>query len=151
MVWEPKLRHAEAPLALCVSQWYGFVVPDAPIPKVDGDLFIGPYNLGDAMHGDHVLARIERRRPDGRAEGRVVQIVKRQHPTIVGLFRYGAHGNSVLPYDSRILQEVLIPPGDELSPDLRQKLRAASGSEPVADRRTRFAELDGAVGRFELN
>src|SRR5580704_8291890 len=81
---------------------YGFVVPDAPIPKVEGDLFIGPYNLGDAMHGDHVLARIERRRPDGRAEGRIVQIVEREHPTIVGLFRYGPHGNSVLPYDSRI-------------------------------------------------
>jgi exoribonuclease R len=43
---------------------YGFVVPDAPMPRVDGDLFIGRDNLGDAMHGDHVLARIERRRAD---------------------------------------------------------------------------------------
>ena len=40
-----------------------------------------------------VLARIERRRADGRAEGRVVQIVEREHPTLVGLFRYGPHGN----------------------------------------------------------
>jgi ribonuclease R len=129
---------------------YGFVVPDAPIPKVEGDLFIGPYNLGDAMHGDHVLARIERRRPDGRAEGRIVQIVERQHPTIVGLFRYGPHGNHVLPYDSRILHEVLIPPGDELSPDLRQKLRAISGDEPAMSRRTRLTELDGAVVNVEV-
>src|SRR5215472_5944748 len=32
---------------------YGFVVPDEPMPRVEGDLFIGPDNLGDAMHGDH--------------------------------------------------------------------------------------------------
>ncbi|MGA2509797.1 MAG: VacB/RNase II family 3'-5' exoribonuclease [Candidatus Acidiferrales bacterium] len=124
---------------------YGFVVPDEPMPRVEGDLFIGRDNLGDAMHGDHVLARIERRRPDGRAEGRVVQIVEREHPTIVGLFRYGPHGNHVLPYDTRILHEVLIPPGDELTPELREKLGVATGSEPPSMRRMRLPELDGAV------
>ena len=55
---------------------YGFVVPDEPIPGVDGDLFIGRDNIGDAMHGDRVLARIQRRRADGRAEGRIVQIAR---------------------------------------------------------------------------
>ena len=124
---------------------YGFVVPDEPMPRVEGDLFIGRDNLGDAMHGDHVLARIERRRPDGRAEGRVVQIVEREHPTIVGLFRYGPHGNHVLPYDTRILHEVLIPPGDELTSELREKLGVATGSEPPSMRRMRLPELDGAV------
>ena len=59
------------------------------------------------MHGDRVLGRIVRRRPDGRAEGRVVQIVTREHPTVVGLFRYGPHGNHVLPYDVRLHHEVL--------------------------------------------
>ncbi|MGA9632602.1 MAG: hypothetical protein WBQ63_14335, partial [Candidatus Acidiferrales bacterium] len=49
---------------------YAFLVPDHPIPGVDGDLFIGRDSLGDAMHGDRVLGRIVRRRPDGRAEGR---------------------------------------------------------------------------------
>src|SRR5580693_3509237 len=86
---------------------YAFLVPDSPMPRVEGDLFIGRDGLGDAMHGDRVLARIERRRADGRAEGRVVQTVQREHPTIVGLFRYGMHGNVVLPYDMRILHEVI--------------------------------------------
>ncbi|MDE3169292.1 MAG: hypothetical protein KGL75_04040, partial [Acidobacteriota bacterium] len=31
---------------------YGFVVADAPIPGIDGDLFIGRDGLEDAMHGD---------------------------------------------------------------------------------------------------
>ena len=133
---------------------YGFVVPDKPIPGVEGDLFIGRDGMGDAMHGDTVLARIARRRNDGRAEGRIVQIVEREHPTQVGLFRYGPHSNVVLPYDTRIHHEVLIPPGDELSPELREKLReasgAASGADPTANRRVRLAELDGAVVNVEI-
>ncbi len=130
---------------------YAFLVPDSPMPRVEGDLFIGRDGLGDAMHGDRVLARIERRRADGRAEGRVVQIVAREHPTIVGLFRYGPHGNVVLPYDVRILHEVVIPPGAELTPQLRQKAgEAGSGGRAAAHSRTRYPELDGAVVNVEL-
>jgi len=130
---------------------YAFLVPDSPMPRVEGDLFIGRDGLGDAMHGDRVLARIERRRADGRAEGRVVQIVAREHPTIVGLFRYGPHGNVVLPYDVRILHEVVIPPGAELTPQLREKIsEAGSGGARVGNSRTRYPELDGAVVNVEL-
>jgi len=129
---------------------YGFLVPDAPMPRVEGDLFIGRDKLGDAMHGDHVLARIERRRADGRAEGRVVQILERQHPTLVGLFRYGPHGNVVLPYDTRIPHEVSIPPGDELTTALRQKLGVEAAGAPAPSRRLRLPELDGAVVNVEI-
>src|ERR1700735_1561082 len=129
---------------------YGFLVPDHPIPRVEGDLFIGRDSLGDAMHGDRVLARIERRRFDGRAEGRVVQILEREHPTLVGLFRYGPHGNHVLPYDIRILHEVSIPPGDELTPELRAKLGVDPKREPASMRRMRLPELDGAVVDVEI-
>jgi ribonuclease R len=131
---------------------YAFLVPDSPMPRVEGDLFIGRDGLGDAMHGDRVLARIERRRGDGRAEGRVVQIVAREHPTIVGLFRYGPHGNQVLPYDVRILHEVVIPPDAELTPELRQKAGEAERGRGVSagNSRTRYPELDGAVVNVEL-
>jgi ribonuclease R len=129
---------------------YGFLVPDRPIPRVDGDLFIGRDGLGDAMNGDQVLARVERRRADGRAEGRVVQIVEREHVSIVGLFRYGPHGNVVLPYDTRIPHEVAIPPGDELTPGLRQKLGVDAKGAPASTRRARLPELDGAVVNVEI-
>jgi len=126
---------------------YGFVVPDDPAPKMEGDLFVSRDNIGDAMHGDRVLARIDRRRPDGRAEGRIVRILERQHPEVVGLFRYGDHGNYVLPYDTRILHEILIPPGAELAPTLREKLH---GAETRASARARLPELDGAVVNAEI-
>ncbi|HWG59396.1 MAG TPA: VacB/RNase II family 3'-5' exoribonuclease [Candidatus Acidoferrales bacterium] len=128
---------------------YGFLVADTPMRGVEGDLFIGRDGLADAMHGDRVLARIERRRADGRAEGRIVQIVHRENATLVGLFRYGERENYVLPYDMRIPHEVLIPPGAELTPALQQKLGEAQ-QRPPAGRRMRLAELDGAVVNVEL-
>jgi ribonuclease R len=124
---------------------YGFVVPDKPIPGVDGDLFLGRDAMGDAMHGDHVLARVERRDRRGRAEGRVVRVVERAHATVVGLFRYGSQGNVVLPYESR-LGEIVIPAGDELPEALAAKLGIARPAGP----RERIPQLDGAVVNVAL-
>ncbi len=128
---------------------YGFVVPDKPLAKVEGDLYVGRDATGDAMNGDQVMARIERRRADGRAEARVVRVVSRAHDTVVGLFRYGATQNTVLPYDVRLPQEIIIPAGEELTPKLREKV-AATNQSAGANRRTRLAELDGAVVNVEL-
>ncbi len=119
---------------------YGFVVPETPRKDIEGDLFIPPDQLGDAMHGDRVIARIERRRPlsygaaggAGRAEGRIVRVLGRAHPTVVGLFRYGHRGNVVLPYETRITQAIIIPPGEELTPELQAKLGAR---QPAGRRR----------------
>jgi len=132
---------------------YGFLVADEPMRGVEGDLFIGRDSLDDAMHGDRVLARVTRRRSDGRAEGRVVRILERENPSVVGLFRYGPHGNVVLPYDTRITHEISIPPGRELTPELQAKLGVAPGREdrePASMRRMRLPELDGAVVNVEI-
>jgi ribonuclease R len=135
---------------------YGFVVPDTPVPQLDGDVFIPREAVEDAMHGDHVLVKIQRR-PGGasgaqRAEGRIVRILDRAHPSIVGLFRYGPHGNTVLPYDVRIQHEVEIPRGQELTPGLWKKLGFSGVDEQsIRGRRIpRMEELDGAVVNVEL-
>jgi ribonuclease R len=130
---------------------YGFVVPDMPRKDLEGDLFIGRDAMGDAMHGDHVLASIERRKRfgdgagPGRAEGRILRVIGRAHATVVGLFRYGSRGNTVAPYESRLLQEIIIPSGDELTPELQGKL----GGHPPK-RGVRLPELDGAVVNVEM-
>jgi ribonuclease R len=128
---------------------YGFVVPDAPRKDLEGDLFIGRDAMGDAMHGDHVLASIAHRKRfgdgAGRAEGRILRVLNRAHETIVGLFRYGSRGNTVAPYESRLLQEIIIPPGDELTSALQGKY---GGHQPR--RNLRLPELDGAVVNVEL-
>jgi ribonuclease R len=134
---------------------YGFVVPDVPLPYLDGDVFIPPNAIEDAMHGDHVLARVQRLggvAAAQRAEGRIIRILRRAQPTIVGLFRYGTPANVVLPYDARIQHEVQILPGHELTLGLAKKL----GFSGVDDRSLRgrriprLQELDGAVVNVEL-
>src|ERR1700676_3707665 len=134
---------------------YGFVVPSTPVPQLDGDLFIPPSGINGAMHGDQVIARIKPAygvTGARRAEGTIVRILGRAHATVVGLFRYGSSGNVVLPYDVRIQNEIEIPPGDELTPQLREKL----GLPPTADQQTRpkrlpvLPELEGAVVNVEL-
>ena len=129
---------------------YGFLVPDRPIPGIEGDLYIGRDNTGDAMHGDRVDAHIERRKPGGRGEAAVVRIVERAQPTIVGIFQYGSSGNFVRPFDERLHQEIIIPPGEELTPELRARLRPQDLASATARRRLRLKELDGAVVNVEL-
>jgi ribonuclease R len=124
---------------------YGFVVAEKPVPGVEGDLFVAAPNIGEAMHGDTVAVRILRRRSDGRAEATILRVLKRAHPTVVGLFRYGSRGNVVVPYDARLPQEIIIPPGDELPPALREKLGAHGFAEQRKQRAPRLPELDGAV------
>ena len=133
---------------------YGFVVPDTPVPHLDGDVYISREAIEDAMHGDHVLVKIRRRPGAGaeRAEGRIVRILDRAHPTIVGLFRYGVEGHVVLPYDTRIQHEVVIPPGQELTLGLAKKVGFSGIDErSLRGRRVpRLRELDGAVVNVEL-
>ena len=99
---------------------FGFVIPDAnslsPALKslLAGDIFIPPHAIGNAMHGDRVLVDVVATRPDGRAEGRIVRSVVRSHPTVVGIFHYGSRHNYVKPIDSKITQEIVIPPGMEI-------------------------------------
>jgi ribonuclease R len=123
---------------------YGFVVPDPPAPRMEGDLYVSPANTSDAMHGDQVLARIERRRPDGRAEGRVVRILRRAHPAAVGIFHYDPRGNNVTPLDRRLARPILIPRGEELGPEVLSKLPHGRRHEG------RLAELEGAVVNVEF-
>src|SRR5580704_11492905 len=134
---------------------YGFVVPDAPVARLDGDVFIPPDAIEDAMHGDHVLAKIQRLggvTGAQRAEGRIVRILDRAHPTVVGLFRYGADKNVALPYDVRIQHEIEIARGHELTPGLWKKLGFSGADETsIRSRRIpRLEELDGAVVNVEL-
>src|SRR5258705_12301330 len=134
---------------------YGFVVPESPMPHLDGDVFIPRDAIQDAMHGDQVLAKIQRLGGVSgaqRAEGRIVRILGRAHPTVVGLFRYCTQRNVVLPYDVRMQHEVEIPRGHELTPGLWKKLGFSGGDETsIRSRRIpRLDELDGAVVNVEL-
>jgi len=93
---------------------YGFLISDRPIEGITGDIFIPPNSAEQAMHGDRVIVRIARIEPDGRADGEIVKILKRAHPTVVGEFRIGRRGQYVVPHDDRIHKWIEIPDGMEI-------------------------------------
>src|SRR5262249_45090405 len=90
---------------------YAFVIPDAPIPDMRGDIYIPKESASQAMHGDRVVARIGRIERDGRAYGEIVRVLRRAHPSVVGEFRIRRRGYFVVPHDERIRQWIEIPEG----------------------------------------
>ena len=117
---------------------YGFVRPNPRQPSkttaqqdrgphgqvfvrgVEEDIFIPPNEINGAMQGDQVLVEVEPPKADGRQMGRVVRILERRNPTVVGVFHYARsdreRGNIVVPFDERMTQHILIPEGQELPP-----------------------------------
>src|SRR3954449_4465185 len=93
---------------------FGFVVADRPIEGIAGDIFISGANRNQGVHGDRVVARIERTRED-RAEGRIVRILERGSSSIVGRFELDESGTGFLvPFDRRVIMDVMIPPDQQL-------------------------------------
>ena len=84
-------------------------------PDEDGeeDVFVPSGNLDSAMDGDRVTVRIEGR-PRGRAPvGRVVKILERGRPTVVGTYHATGRFGFVRPNDRRVFQDILIPQSAE--------------------------------------
>src|SRR5437588_487872 len=90
---------------------YGFLTPETPGQP---DIFIAAENIGTAMHGDRVVARISRDSPDdrikGRREGRVIRILERAHDTIVGTLQRSPNFYYVVPDDPRFVHDVYVRP-----------------------------------------
>ena len=125
---------------------YGFVVADRPVEGIQGDLFIPPDSAAKAMHGDRVVARIARIESDGRADGEIVKVLKRAHPTVVGEFRIGRRGTYVVPHDERIQQWIEIPEGMELPPRTEPVDRIGARTVEVES----VEDLHGMVVNVEL-
>jgi ribonuclease R len=91
---------------------FAFVLPDTAGAT---DVFIPESARAGALHGDRVLARIERRRPDGRAEGRILEVLERRSAEVVGQIRIERRGAVVTPFDSRLDTDVRVAAGDTLT------------------------------------
>jgi ribonuclease R len=145
---------------------YGFVTPELDAMderlegRLTGDVFIPPPAVGPAMHGDRVLVEIGVIRPDGRAEGRIVQLVGRAHATVVGVFHYGQRQNYVTPIDQKIAQEIMIPRGMEFPEASHPPSESPKKSKPPAGphrvlgeeaaRRAKWNNLENVVVDVEI-
>ncbi len=139
---------------------YGFVIPESADVKqrLSGDIFVPAVAIGTAMHGDRVLVEMGAVR-DGRAEGRIVRVAGRVHPTVVGTFHYGTRFNYVTPIDEKITQEIVIPRGMEQPKSTAESVEGKSSKDRAAvhrvlgqeaRRRTEFADLENVVVDVEI-
>ncbi len=134
---------------------YGFVRPNArqasQTTSPQEDIFIPPNEINSAMQGDQVLVEVEPPKADGRRMGRIVRVLERRNPTVVGVFHYArsdrAQGHSVVPFDERMTQPILIPEGSEHPPANETTPHRVLGDEAASHT---HQSLEGLVVDVEI-
>jgi ribonuclease R len=85
---------------------FGFLVREDGGP----DIFLGPKEMREVLHGDRVVARIAGTDRRGRPEGRIVEVLERGQQRVVGRLR-SEHGMLfITAEDKRVSHEFLVPP-----------------------------------------
>jgi ribonuclease R len=116
-----------------------------------GDIFIPPTEINGAMQGDQVLVELGAPKADGRASGRIVRVLTRRNPTIVGIFHYAQsdrqQGHQVVPFDEKMTQPILIPYDEPLPPPVAAVSPHRVLGEQAA---AAFPDLEGLVVDVEV-
>ena len=85
---------------------FGFLRPDT---GAGDDLFLPPFEMRKAMHGDRVLASVTGMDRRGRREGAIVEVLERRLNRLIGRFTLESGISYVVPDDRRIQRNVQIP------------------------------------------
>ena len=127
---------------------YGFLTSEKPS---ESDVFIAAENVGTAMHGDRVVARISPEPPagriKGRREGRVIRILERAHDTVVGTLQRSQNFYYVVPDDPRFVHDIYVRPV-AVEEDQRSRTIGAAGDKVVvrlADWVSRHVNPEGEI------
>jgi ribonuclease R len=131
----------------CNPAGYGFVQPERR-REGQGDVYVSAANLKEALHGDRVVARVERMTPKG-AEGRIIRVLERGLQRIVGRYEEeGRFGGHVIPFDRRVLHELFIPPSENGGAQPGEMVSAEMTRPPTATRNPSGRVL-AVLGRLE--
>ncbi|WP_409421968.1 ribonuclease R [Pseudaeromonas sp. ZJS20] len=107
---------------------FGFLRPEGG----GSDLFLGPREMSGLMHGDFVLVQPTRTDAKGRQEARLVRLLQSRELEIVGRYFIENEVCFVVPDDSRIDQDILIPAGKNLGARQGQMVVARITQRPTA-------------------
>ncbi len=88
-------------------QGFGFVIPF----EGGEDLFLSSRQMRRVMDGDEVLVRSTGFDRRGRQEGSIVEVLERRTKTLVGRYFVESGVHFVRPENPRIVQDIVIPPG----------------------------------------
>ncbi|QXO17656.1 ribonuclease R [Vibrio ostreae] len=87
---------------------HGWVRPEGSANK-DNDILLPHHQMKHIIHGDLVLVQPTGTDKRGRKEGRLVRVLEERQTQIVGRFFFEYGYSYVVPDDSRIHQDILIP------------------------------------------
>ncbi|RTE87670.1 MULTISPECIES: ribonuclease R [Gammaproteobacteria] len=116
---------------------FGFVQLETEGP----DLFLPHHQMQGVMHGDTVLVKAGKSDAKGRQEARVVRVIEQGKQEVVGRYFVEQGLGFVVPDDSRLSQDIVIPP--ESSHGARQ------GQIVVAELLNRPTRRSAPVGRIK--
>ncbi len=88
------------------AKGFGFLKPESG----GNDLFVPVAEMRKVLHGDRVLARVTRIDRRGRPEVSIVDVLERANLNVVGRFVVEQGLAFVVPNDTRIGQDVFVPP-----------------------------------------
>lgn len=77
------------------------------------EVFVPSRDLESAMDGDRVVVRIESRPRGRKPEGRVIKVLERAHPTVVGVYHQDRKVGFAVPTDPKLGPDITIPWGDQ--------------------------------------
>ncbi|EKF9737674.1 ribonuclease R [Vibrio cholerae] len=118
---------------------HGWVRPEGSLNK-EGDILLPHHQMRTLIHGDFVLVQPSGTDKRGRKEGRLVRILEERNGQIVGRFFFEYGYSYVVPDDSRIHHDILIPN------DLRAGARMGNVVViEITDRGTRNRGMMGKV------
>jgi ribonuclease R len=115
---------------------YGFLIRDGG----GADIFIGPKEMREVLHGDRAIVRVVGTDRRGRPEGKLVEVLERANTRVVGrvIIEHGV--TLVVPENRRIGQDVLLAPGG------RKKVAAGQVvTVELVEQPTRYAQPIGKV------
>jgi ribonuclease R len=128
---------------------YGFLTSEKP---GESDVFVAAENVGTAMHGDRVVARLSPELPAGRTkgrrEGRVIRILERAHDTVVGTLQRSRNFYHVVPDDPRFVHDIYVRPVTGAPEDRRLETAATVGDKVVVrldDWQSRHVNPEGEI------
>jgi len=123
---------------------FGFLQRDDGGP----DLFLGPREMHQVLHGDRAVCRMAGTDRRGRPEGKIVEVLERGQQRIVGRLQR-AHGILfVIPEDRRVSHEFLVPPNEVRAAKAGQVVTAEIVAQPSRQAQpiARIVEILGDYG-----
>ena len=83
----------------------GYIISD----DFDEDVFIASNNINKALHGDEVEFYVYKRRKQGRMEGEITQVLKREKSEYVGVIQLHSNYAFVIADSNKMYKDIFIP------------------------------------------